>query len=105
MRNPANKAARWRLRDRPVSGGQRNFGYRVSRYQLDLQYKVAINRLSGTALTNAFAFAALRGFTPDFSDTLRRWAASFASLLQATRFRYGTVMTDGENSRGLKGSA
>ena len=26
-----------------------NFGYRVSRYELDLEYKVAINRLAGSA--------------------------------------------------------
>ena len=26
-----------------------NFGYRVSRYELDLEYKVSSNRLTGTA--------------------------------------------------------
>lgn len=30
----------------PNSG---NFGYRVSRYELELDYKVSSNRLSGTA--------------------------------------------------------
>ena len=34
----------------PNSG---NFGYRVSRYELDLEYKVAINRLSGSATITA----------------------------------------------------
>ena len=37
----------------PKSG---NLGYRVSRYELALEYKVAINRLSGSA-TIAFAVA------------------------------------------------
>ena len=34
----------------PANG---NFGYRVSRYELDLEYKVAINRLSGSATITA----------------------------------------------------
>ncbi|KUI35318.1 peptidase M1 [Mycobacterium sp. IS-1496] len=48
-----------------------NFGYRVSRYELDLEYKVAINRLSGTATITAVTLAALRTFTLDLADTLR----------------------------------
>jgi aminopeptidase N len=51
----------------PASG---NFGYRVSRYELDLEYKVAINRLSGTASITAVTLAALRTFTLDLADTL-----------------------------------
>ena len=47
-----------------------NFGYRVSRYELDLEYKVAINRLSGTATITAVTLAALRTFTLDLSDAL-----------------------------------
>ncbi|WNG92474.1 M1 family metallopeptidase [Mycobacterium sp. ITM-2016-00318] len=47
-----------------------NFGYRVSRYGLDLEYKVAINRLSGTATITAVTLAALRTFTLDLSDAL-----------------------------------
>jgi hypothetical protein len=47
-----------------------NFGYRVSRYELDLEYKVAINRLSGTATITAVTLAALRDFTLDLSDAL-----------------------------------
>lgn len=48
-----------------------NFGYRVSRYELDLEYKVAINRLSGSASITAVTLAALRTFTLDLADTLR----------------------------------
>jgi aminopeptidase N len=47
-----------------------NFGYRVSRYELDLEYKVAINRLSGTVTITAVTLAALRDFTLDLSDAL-----------------------------------
>ncbi|HKP43891.1 M1 family metallopeptidase [Mycobacterium sp.] len=51
----------------PANG---NFGYRVSRYDLDLEYKVAINRLSGQATITAVTLAALRTFTLDLSDAL-----------------------------------
>ena len=51
----------------PANG---NFGYRVSRYELDLEYKVAINRLSGTATITAVTLAALRSFTLDLSHAL-----------------------------------
>jgi aminopeptidase N len=48
-----------------------NFGYRVSRYELDLEYKVAINRLSGSASITAVTLAALSTFTLDLAHTLR----------------------------------
>ena len=51
----------------PANG---NFGYRVSRYELDLEYKVAINRLAGTATITAVTLAALRSFTLDMSHAL-----------------------------------
>ena len=51
----------------PANG---NFGYRVSRYELDLEYKVPINRLSATAAITAVTLAALRTFTLDLSDAL-----------------------------------
>ena len=51
----------------PANG---NFGYRVSRYELDLEYKVAINRLAGSATITAVTLAALRTFTLDLSDAL-----------------------------------
>ena len=47
-----------------------NFGYRVSRYELDLEYKVAVNRLAGTATITAATLAALRTFSLDLSDAL-----------------------------------
>jgi hypothetical protein len=51
----------------PTSG---NFGYRVARYDLDLEYKVAINRLSGSATISAVTLAQLRTFTLDLSPVL-----------------------------------
>ena len=47
-----------------------NFGYRVSRYELDLEYKVAINRLAGTARITAVTLAELDAFTLDLSGAL-----------------------------------
>ncbi|MBV8929095.1 MAG: M1 family metallopeptidase [Mycobacteriaceae bacterium] len=47
-----------------------NFGYRVSRYELDLQYNVAVNRLSGSVTITAVTLAELRDFTLDLSDAL-----------------------------------
>jgi aminopeptidase N len=54
----------------PYLPGNGNFGYRVSRYELDLDYKVAINRLSGSVTITAVTLAALRTFTLDLSDAL-----------------------------------
>lgn len=51
----------------PDSG---NVGYRVSRYELDLEYKVNSNRLSGTATITAVTLTALREFTLDLADVL-----------------------------------
>jgi aminopeptidase N len=47
-----------------------NFGYRVSRYELDLAYKVAINRLSGSAAITAVTLTELQEFTLDLSDAM-----------------------------------
>ncbi len=47
-----------------------NPGYRVSRYELELEYKVAINRLSGTATITAVALAELQQLTLDLSSAL-----------------------------------
>ena len=47
-----------------------NFGYRVSRYELDLEYKVNINRLAGTATITAVTLASLKTFSLDLSDAL-----------------------------------
>lgn len=51
----------------PTAG---NFGYRVSRYELQLEYKVAINRLAGTATVTAVALAELQTFSLDLSSAL-----------------------------------
>ena len=47
-----------------------NSGYRVSRYELDLEYKVAINRLSGSATITAVTLTELQQLTLDLSDAL-----------------------------------
>jgi aminopeptidase N len=54
----------------PYLPGNGNFGYRVSRYELDLEYKVNINRLAGTATITAATLASLKTFTLDLSDAL-----------------------------------
>jgi aminopeptidase N len=51
----------------PDSG---NFGYRASRYELDLNYKVAVNRLSGSATITAVTLATVRSVRLDLSDAL-----------------------------------
>jgi aminopeptidase N len=65
----AKKAAQPPVID-PYLPGNGNFGYRVSRYELDLEYKVTINRLAGSATITAVTLAALRTFTLDLSDAL-----------------------------------
>lgn len=54
----------------PYLPGNGNFGYRVSRYDLELEYKVSANRLSGTATITAVTLAALRAFTLDLAPTM-----------------------------------
>jgi aminopeptidase N len=51
----------------PANG---NYGYRVSRYELDLEYKVSANRLSGAATITAATLASLKTFSLDLADTL-----------------------------------
>ncbi|GED96597.1 putative peptidase M1, membrane alanine aminopeptidase [Gordonia crocea] len=47
-----------------------NTGYRVSRYDLDLQYKVTTNRLAGTAIITATAKAHLARLQLDLAPTM-----------------------------------
>ncbi|BBX19978.1 peptidase M1 [Mycolicibacterium duvalii] len=54
----------------PYLPGVGNFGYRVSRYELDLDYKVASNRLAGAATITAVTLAELTSFTLDLSGAL-----------------------------------
>ena len=73
MKRPVKKAAK-KSGSAPVIDpylpDNGNFGYRVSRYELDLEYKVAINRLSGTATITAATLASLKTFTLDLADAL-----------------------------------
>ncbi|MCG7633010.1 M1 family metallopeptidase [Gordonia McavH-238-E] len=47
-----------------------NLGYRISRYDLELEYKVASNRLEGTAILTATSYAELKRFTLDLASSL-----------------------------------
>jgi aminopeptidase N len=47
-----------------------NFGYRVSRYELELEYKVSSNRLTGSASITAVTLASLQNFTLDLAENL-----------------------------------
>lgn len=47
-----------------------NRGYRVTRYELDLEYKVTANRLAGRAAITAVAVGVRRRFALDLSQTL-----------------------------------
>jgi aminopeptidase N len=51
----------------PANG---NFGYRVSRYELELEYKVSANRLSGAATITAATLASLKTFSLDLATML-----------------------------------
>ena len=80
-----------------------NFGYRVSRYELDLEYKVASNRLSGTATVIATTLASLQTFTLDLHDPMnatkvtvnRQRPAHFASSGGKLRIRLSNPLPAG----------
>ncbi len=80
-----------------------NFGYRVSRYELDLEYKVGSNRLGGTARITAVTLASLQSFTLDLADTLSvskvtvngRRPEHFATSAGKLRIRLGTALPAG----------
>ena len=55
----------------PYLPGSGNLGYRVSRYDLQLEYKVSSNRLSGTATITATSYEELRRFTFDLYRDMR----------------------------------
>jgi aminopeptidase N len=72
VKRPAKKAAKkggHPVID-PYLPNNGNFGYRVSRYELELEYKVAINRLTGAATITAATLASLQTFTLDLADAL-----------------------------------
>ncbi|WP_442929036.1 M1 family metallopeptidase [Mycobacterium sp. MS1601] len=54
----------------PYLPGNGNFGYRVSRYELDIEYKMAINRLAGSVSITAVTLAELKSFSLDLSPAL-----------------------------------
>jgi len=80
-----------------------NFGYRVSRYALDLEYKVASNRLSGTATITAVTLASLQSFSLDLAENLGvtkvsvngRQPAHFATSLGKLRIRLSSALPAG----------
>jgi aminopeptidase N len=84
----------------PKSG---NLGYRVSRYELALEYKVAINRLSGSATIAAVTLTELEEFTLDLSDAMTvskvlvngRRVAHFACREKKLRIRLATKLATG----------
>ncbi len=75
----------------------------MSRYELELEYKVAINRLAGSATITAVTLAALRTFTLDLSDALSvakvtvngRRPASFRSTGGKLHITLGTALPAG----------
>lgn len=80
-----------------------NFGYRVSRYELELEYKVSSNRLTGTATITAVTLASLQSFTLDLADNLGvtkvsvngRRPAHFATSGGKLRIRLGHALPAG----------
>ncbi|GAC67568.1 M1 family metallopeptidase [Gordonia soli] len=48
-----------------------NLGYRISRYDLELEYKVSSNRLAGDATLTATSYNELRRFTLDLASTMK----------------------------------
>lgn len=69
MKNHAKKQRSQPVID-PYLPDNGNFGYRVSRYDLELEYKVASNRLSGTATITAVTLASLESFSLDLAENL-----------------------------------
>ena len=80
-----------------------NSGYRVTRYELDLEYKVAINRLAGSATITAVTLTELQQFTLDLSATLTvskvsvngKRAAQFSSRGGKLRVRLASRLAAG----------
>ncbi|MGO9104130.1 MAG: M1 family metallopeptidase [Mycobacterium sp.] len=80
-----------------------NLGYRVSRYELDLEYKVAINRLSGLVTITAETLTELAEFALDLSDAMTvskvsvngKRAAHFACRDRKLRIRLSSRLASG----------
>jgi aminopeptidase N len=69
VKNPPKKRGAAPVID-PYLPDNGNFGYRVSRYELELEYKVASNRLAGTATITAVTLASLQTFTLDLAESM-----------------------------------
>jgi len=103
VKNPAKKASSGPPVIDPYLPDNGNFGYRVSRYELDLEYKVASNRLSGTATITAVTLASLQSFSLDLADNLGvtkvsvngRRPAHFAASFGKLRIRLATALPAG----------
>ena len=74
MTRAAKKAARKASSGPPVIDpyipANGNFGYRVSRYELELEYKVTANRLAGSVTITAATLAQLKSFSLDLAGTM-----------------------------------
>lgn len=87
----------------PYLPGNGNFGYRVSRYELDLEYKVASNRLTGTATITAVTLASLQTFTLDLAEPMSvtkvavngSRPTNFATSAGKLRIRLGAALPAG----------
>ena len=103
MKNHAKKASSGPPVIDPYLPDNGNFGYRVSRYELDLEYKVSSNRLSGTATITAVTLASLQSFSLDLADNLGvtkvsvngRRPTHFATSLGKLRIRLATALPAG----------
>ncbi len=101
-KKPASKSAGHTVID-PYLPNNGNSGYRVSHYDLDLEYKVAINRLSGSATITAATLTELAEFTLDLSDAMTvskvsvngKRAAHFAGRDRKLRIRLSSTMASG----------
>ncbi|MGA7053343.1 MAG: M1 family peptidase, partial [Mycobacterium sp.] len=80
-----------------------NPGYQVSCYELDLEYKVSINRLSGSATITAVALTEFQELTLDLSPALTvskvsvngKRAAQFSSRGGKLRIRLASKLATG----------
>ncbi|MGI9124393.1 MAG: M1 family metallopeptidase [Mycobacterium sp.] len=102
MKNTAKKGANPPVID-PYLPNNGNFGYRVSRYELDLEYKVASNRLTGAATITAVTLASLQTFTLDLAEPLKvskvtvngRRPAHFTTSAGKLRIRLAAALPTG----------
>lgn len=87
----------------PYLPGSGNTGYRVSRYELDLVYKVGSNRLSGTVTITAVTLTGLGEVTLDLAEALSvakvwvngRHPARFRTSAGKLRITLGTRLPAG----------